>query len=140
MDKSRSTEGSRSKDRTAITFVQISPHTCHVAYIVAYIIRNRGRITRVVFGDTGFHLSHKVGTYIGSFCIDTATYACKQCLRGSAHAESQHGSGNDAEFMGGSHYIFRNYSIQQQIPERYIKQAKANHYQSHHRTATESHA
>lgn len=76
----------------------------------------------------------------GFLGMKTATYACKQCLRGSAHTESQHGSGNDAEFMGGSHYIFRNYSIQQQIPERYIKQAKANHYQSHHRTATESHA
>ena len=42
--------------------------------------------------------------------------------------------------MGGCHHILRNHCIQQQIPERYIKQTKANHDQSHHRTAAESHS
>ena len=138
MDKSGGAKGGRSKDGTAIALVKVGAHTGHIAYIIAYVIGDGCGIARVVFGDTGFHFTHEVGSYVGGFRIDTAAHACKQGLCGSSHTERQHRGGDDAKFMGGCHHIHRDNCVEQQIPERNVEQAEPHYNQSHYRAAAES--
>ena len=138
MYKGGSTQCGSRQDRTAIRFVQVGSHTCHVAYVIAYIIGNGGRVSRIVFGDSGFYLTHKVGAYVGSFCIYTATYTGKERLCGSSHTERQHRGSDYAKFMSRCQCVGGNHRIQQQIPERYIEQPQSDYYESHYRTTAES--
>ena len=138
MDEGSSTEGRCGKDRAAIALVKVGAHTGNIAHIIAHIIGNGCRITRIVFRNTCLHLTHKIGAYIGSFRIDTATHTRKQRLSGSPHTEREHCGSDNTEFMGGCHHIHRNYRIEQQIPERNIEQAKPDHNEPHHRTTAES--
>ncbi len=42
----------------------------------------------MIFRNTGFHLTHQVGTHIGCLGIDTTTHTGKKCNRGGTEAES----------------------------------------------------
>jgi hypothetical protein len=57
---------------------KVSAHTGYVAYVITYVIRNGGRVTRIILRDAGFHFTHQVSANVCSFGIDTATYTGKQ--------------------------------------------------------------
>ena len=95
--KGGGSKGSCGEDGSAIALIEVGTHTRYVAYVVAYVVGNGGGIARVVFRNVGFHLTHDVGTYVSSFCIDSATYTGKECLSGCTHTEGQHGRGNGDE-------------------------------------------
>ena len=112
MNKGSSTQSGSCQDRATIAFIEICTHTSHITYVVTYIIGNRCRVTRVIFGNTGLNLTYQVGAYIGSFRINTSTYTGKERLCGSTHSKSKHGGSDNAEFMSRSQNIFRYNRIQ----------------------------
>ena len=128
VEERRRAQSCRGKDGAAIALIEVGTHTGYVAHIVAHVVGNGGRIT------------HQVGAHVGGFGIDTAAHTGKQGLRRGAHTEGQHRGGNDTKFIGGSHQVFGNDSVQQKIPERNIQQTQAYDHQPHHRTATEGDA
>jgi hypothetical protein len=65
-------------NRAHIRFKKVGTHTGHVAHVIAHVIGDGGRVQRVVFRNTGFHFTHKVGTHIGCFGVNTAAYPCKK--------------------------------------------------------------
>ena len=65
-------------DRSAVAFEKVSTHSGNVANIVADIVRNNGGVSRVVLGDTGFHLTDKVRTDVGGLRINSAAHTGKQ--------------------------------------------------------------
>ena len=130
-------EGSRREDRTAIRLVKVGTHARHVADVIADVIRDGRRVARVVFWDSGFDLTHQVGTDIRRLRIDTAADTGKQGLRRGTHTESQHRGGDDGQLLRRVHRILRQNRIQQVIPERNIKQTQADNDQAHHRAAAE---
>ena len=128
--KGGGSEGSGGKDGTAIAFVEVGTHTCHVAHIVAHVIGYRGRIAGIVFGDVGFYLAHKVGTHIGSLGIDTAAHTCKEGLGRGTHTKGEHGGGDGDQRCG----LIAIEGIEDKEPQSNIQQTETYHYQAHHST------
>jgi hypothetical protein len=56
------------KDRAdqahCVRFKHIGGHARAIAYVVAYIISNNGRIAWIVFLKTALNLAHKIGAYV----------------------------------------------------------------------------
>ena len=129
--KSGSTKGSSRKNTSAIALIKVSSHTSHVAHVITHIVCNGSGVTWIVFGNISLNLTHDVGTYVGSFGIDTTTYTSKQGLRRSTHTESQHGSSDRNEAI-------RIKTIEHDKPNGNVEQAKTNHGESHYGTRTES--
>src|SRR5690606_31233590 len=71
----------RGQDCRYIRSKKVRPHTCHVAYIVSYVIGNGGRVTYIIFRNARFDFSHKISAYIRSFSIYSSPYAGEQCDR-----------------------------------------------------------
>ena len=80
-------------DGTNIGFEQVGTHTSNVTYVVTYVVGDNGRVTRVVFRDTSFNFTYQVGTYVSSFCINTAANTAEQCDRGSTQTKTEQNVG-----------------------------------------------
>ena len=131
--KSRSTEGCRGEDTATVALVEVCSHACHVAYIVAYIIRDRRGVARIILGDVSFHLSHEVSTHIGRLGIDAAADTRKERLRGSAHAKGQHRRSDGDEGCLAATVE----SMQDKEPHGDVEQAETYHDKSHNSTGAE---
>src|SRR5699024_2836576 len=70
-----------------IGFVQVGAHAGHVAHVVAHVIGNNSRVSRVILRDAGLHLAHQVGAHVGSLGEDAAAHTGKQRHGGGTHAE-----------------------------------------------------
>ena len=55
-----------------VRFKKVSGHTGAVTDVVAHVIGDHGGVTRVVFGNAGFHLAHKVSADVGALREDAA--------------------------------------------------------------------
>ena len=55
-----------------IRFKQVRTHAGGVANIVANIVGDNCGVTRIVFRNTCFDFTDKIGADVGSFCEDTA--------------------------------------------------------------------
>ena len=75
------------KSCTCIGFIQVSTHTSNVTYVVAYVVSDNCRVSRVVFWDTSFNFTNQVSTNVSSFGEDTAAYTSKQSHGGSTHTK-----------------------------------------------------
>jgi hypothetical protein len=51
---------------------QVSRHPGAVAHVVADVVRDHGRVARVVLGDPGLDLSDQVGAHVGGLRVDAA--------------------------------------------------------------------
>ena len=110
------------------------------AHVVAHVVGDGGRVAWVVLGYVSLHLAHKVGSHIGSLCINATSHTGKKRLRTGTHTKSQHRSSDDTEFMSGCQHIGRYRPIEQQIPKRDVEQSQADYYQSHHSSASEGYS
>ena len=108
------TERGGSEDGTAVAFIEVCPHTCHIPHVVAHIVGYRRRITRVVLRDSRLDLSHEVGAHIGRLGIDTAAHTREKGLCGGTHTESQHRRGHHHEFLRPLHI---DEMVQHDIPQ-----------------------
>ena len=133
----RGPQGCRSQYRTAIALVEVGPHTGHIAHIIAHIIRNGGRVARVILRDTSHHLTYEVSPHISSFCVDTPTHTGKERLRRGPHPKGQHGGGYHHHLLLWRGRFHK--AIQHQVPDRYIEQSQPHHHQPHNRPRAKSH-
>ena len=97
--------------------------TGNVAYVIAYVISDSSRVTRIVFRDTGFNFTNKVSTNVSSFSINTAANTGKQCDRACAQTKT----GNNI-----------NVTVKNKISYRQAGNAKAYNAQAHYSAAGES--
>ncbi len=51
---------------------EVGGHAGAIAYVVPHIIGDHGGISRIVFRDTGFHLSDQIGPHIRRLGVDAA--------------------------------------------------------------------
>ena len=129
----RHAQGGGRDDGANIALIQVRTHTGHIAHVVTYVIGNRCRVTRVIFGNTGLNLAHQVGAHIGRLGEDAAAHAGKQRHGTGAHAEGQHGTGD----VGG---LQLKHEAQQHEPHADIQQAEADHSKAHNGAGGEGHA
>jgi hypothetical protein len=59
-------------DGDDIGFEQVGSHSGAVAHVVAHIVRDYGRVARVVFRDTGLDLADQIGANVCCLGEDTA--------------------------------------------------------------------
>ena len=117
-----STKGNSRDNCTNIGFEQVSTHTSNVTYVIAYVVSDGSRVTRVVFRDTSFYFTYKVSAYVSSFSIDTAANTSKQCNGRSTETEA----GYDINIA------------KQHISDSNTGDAQANYAQAHYSAARES--
>ena len=67
----------RRQNRTAVRFVEVGPHACHVTHVVAYVVGNGSRVPGVIFGNARFHFAHEVGTHVGCLGVNSAAHTGK---------------------------------------------------------------
>ena len=65
-------EQHRRDRRHAIRFEEVRSHTGAVADVVADVVGDHCRVTRIVLGDAGLDLSDQVGADVGSLRVDAA--------------------------------------------------------------------
>src|SRR5690606_30498326 len=68
-------------------FEHVGGHARTVAYVITDVIGNNRRITRVVFGDTGFDFTDEVSSDVGGFGVDSTTHAHKESGQRPAKSE-----------------------------------------------------
>jgi hypothetical protein len=57
---------------------KVGTHTGYVTYVITHVIGDGSGVTRIIFRNSGFYFTYKVGTDVGSFGINTATYTCEK--------------------------------------------------------------
>ena len=65
-------EDDRRDERDLVRLEQVGRHTGAVTDVVTDVVGDRGRVARVVFGDTGFDLADEVGADVGRLGEDAA--------------------------------------------------------------------
>ena len=118
------------KSCTCIGFIQVSTHTSNVTYVVAYVVSDNCRVSRVVFWDTSFNFTNQVSTNVSSFGEDTAAYTSKQSHGGSTHTKGNQ-SGSDCLCVVTVNH-FQNVE-----PDGSIQQAQTNYGKAHYGTSGE---
>ena len=83
-----SAQGNSGNDCTNIGFEQVSAHTSNVAYVIAYVISDGSRVTRIVFRQTFFYFTYQVSANVSSLGVDTAANTSEQCNGGSTQGEA----------------------------------------------------
>ena len=126
------------EDGSDIGFVKVGTHAGHVAHVVTDVVGDGRGVARIVFGNAGFHLADEVGADIRGLGEDAAADAGEERLQRSAHAEGQHGGGDDHQPLG----LARRGDeiVQHEEPDRDVKQRQADDHEAHHRTAAEGEA
>ena len=68
---------------------EIRAHTGHIAHVVAYVIRDHGRIARVILRDSQLHLARQIRRHVGRLRKDTAARLGKEGQRTRPKGEAQ---------------------------------------------------
>ncbi len=126
------TKGHGREDRAVVRLVEVGTHTGNITDIITDIVGDGRGVTRVVFRDTGFDLTNKVGTNIGGLGVDTTTDACEQRLRRCTHAEAQHDGGDLSDPAANQIEL-----VEDEEPGRDVDEREAHHIQAHDRTGAE---
>ena len=131
--KSGSSQCGCRKNGTTIALVKVGTHSGNITHIISYIIGNGSRIPGIIFRDVRLHLTHQVGSHIGSLGIDASSHSGKESLGRSTHSEGKHrgGDGNEGGCLAGI------YGVQNNKPDGDIEQTESYHDKSHHGTAAE---
>ena len=68
---------------------QVGAHARDVTHVVTHVVGDNGRIARIIFGNTGFDLAHKVSTDVSGLRVDTTADATKESNGRTAKAEAR---------------------------------------------------
>ena len=132
----RCTQRHGGEDGAAVALVQVGAHAGHVTYVVAHVVGDGGGVAGVVLRDVLLDLAHDVGAYVGRLGIDAAAHTGEERLRGSTHAEGEHGGGDHHQRLGLGGLMHE--GVQHQPPDGDVQQAQAYHGEAHHGAAAES--
>ena len=135
----RSAQSHRSQDRTGVTLIQIGSHTGYVTYVIAHIISDGSRVTRIILGDVILRFTHEVSAYVRSLGVYTSAYTSKERLRRSTHTERQHGRRDSNKVCVRAYPREETCLLQHQEPACDVQQRQTDNRQTHHSTRTESH-
>ena len=125
----------RCQNRSDIGFVQIRTHSGHITNIITYVIRNRGRVARVVLRNARFNFiagADQIGSNIRRLGVDAAPHTGKKRHEGSTHSVHDH---NISQL---NRVINSKNAVENIKPERNIKDSEANHRKSHYGTGRKS--
>ena len=86
-------EDDRRDERDLVRLEEVGRHAGAVADVVADVVGDRGRVARIVLGDTGFHLAHEIGTDVGRLGEDAAADAQEQCEQRTTESEAHEDRG-----------------------------------------------
>lgn len=84
-----SAQGQGGNDGAYIGFEQVSAHAGDVADVIADVVGDGGRVTRIVFRDAGFYLAYEVSAYVSGLGVDTAADTGEQGNGAGAQTEAR---------------------------------------------------
>ena len=84
-------EQHRGDRRDAVGLEQVGSHAGAIADVVAHVVGDHRRISRVVFGNSGFDFSDQVGADVGSFGVDAAAQTGEDRNQRTAEGQADHG-------------------------------------------------
>ena len=93
------TQSGGGENRATVALVEVGAHARDVANVVAHVVGDGCRVTRIVFRNARLDLTNQVGTDVGSLGVDTTTNTSEQCLGRSTHTECDHRGGNLDQLM-----------------------------------------
>ena len=96
---------------------EVSTHTGDVTDVIANVVSDNGRVTRIVFRNSRLDLANEVGANIGCFREDTAAHAREQRDGRTAKAEAGNHFHQYVRWQIVRHYIFEA-EVDQQHAER----------------------
>jgi hypothetical protein len=110
---------------------QVGRHAGAVTDVVADVVRDHGRVARVVLRDAGFHLAHQVRTDVRALGEDAAAQSREdgdqRTAERQAHQRVQRGVLTQAQ------------RLQRGVVARHAQQAQANHQHAGDRAAPKRH-
>ena len=116
----------RGRRRHAVGLEQVGRHARAVADVVADVVRDHGRIARIVLGDVGLDLADQVGADVGALGEDAAAQAREDGDQRAAEGESDQRVG-----------LLVALRVHHGDDRREREQAQADHHQARHRAALE---
>ena len=133
----RGAERAGGEDRPAVGLEQVRAHARHVADVVAHVVRDDGRVARVVLRNAGLNLADEVRAHVRRLRIDAAADPREQRLQRRPHAEGQHRGGHQhhAAAVGG---VAGGVEVDEHKPEHDVREPEPHHHEPHHRTAAKS--
>ena len=123
-------------DRHGVGFEQVGRHAGAVADIVAHIVRDGGRVARVVLRDSGFDLAHHVAAYVGALGEDAAAEAREDGDQRRTESKRHKPVDDGALAFGALKAVS---ACQKRVIERHRKQGEAGHEHARHRPGLERH-
>ena len=81
-------KNNRRDQRDFIRLEDVCRHTGAVTNVIADVIGNRRSVAGIIFRDPGFDFTHKIGTDVGCFSIDTAADTHKERGKRATEAEA----------------------------------------------------
>jgi hypothetical protein len=87
----RDRDDHRRDDRSDVGLEQVGAHARDVADVVADVVRDHGRVARIVLGNAGLDLADEVGADVGGLGVDAAADAREQRdRRGAERVAEEH--------------------------------------------------
>ena len=87
-DGQRGGDGHRGDHGVAIGFEKIRAHTGDIAHVVAHVVGDDTRVTRIVLRDTRFDFAHEVGTDVGCLGENASADTVENGDERRAHGEA----------------------------------------------------
>mmetsp|Transcript_12765 Transcript_12765/g.28758 ORF Transcript_12765/g.28758 Transcript_12765/m.28758 type:complete len:643 (+) Transcript_12765:1150-3078(+) len=78
---------------------KITSHTSNITHVITYIVSNSSRVSWVILGDSVHDLSDKIGTNVGSLCVDTTADTAKHGNDGSTKTVTRDAFGEVNPFL-----------------------------------------
>ena len=129
-------------------------HSGDVADVVADVVRDGCRISRIVFRNSRFDFPDEVGSDVRRLRVDSTADTGEERLGGSSHSEGQHGGRDfgqlvadvkirsnefESEKVEPVCHVFRcvDQFVEDQIPGCDVEKSESDHHESHDRSGTE---
>src|SRR5437588_1945213 len=71
-ERERSHEN-RADQADRVSFENVRGHAGAIAHVIADVVRDRGRIPRIIFFEIALDFAHEIGAHVGGFRVNTAT-------------------------------------------------------------------
>src|SRR5699024_6621140 len=86
-------------DGTHIGLEQVSTHAGYVAHVIAHVVGNYGRISRVILRDAALYFADQVSAHVSRLGVDTAAHTGEQCDGRRSQAETGQNVGISGEIV-----------------------------------------
>ncbi len=127
-------KGDGGNDGTDIGLEQVGAHTGDVADVITDVIGDNSGVSRVIFRDTGFDFTDKVGTDVSRFGINTAADTTEESHSGSTEGETS----DDGSEFSGFHSHEAGFGVKDDVGGGNTEETETDNAETHNGTAAES--